>query len=373
MRCTDGISRNQRIMPTNSQSPSFPPHRRSSAGPSRSPSPVVFSYAAMRPSSSGSAGQQTDFSPDRQPASAAAAHSAPPPQQHHHGLPGLPPSSSSPEQIQSSSSLAASSSSSSSDLDRGPLALHRGRRNVHETAATGLVDTLSSTVFFEEAEEAPPPSLSNLMLKTHAQPRYYILKVAEQPAHGRLYGFTTRDKRNIDPTPVVSLQIMDEHDRLDLRAMTSPYLLVQVSIRAADGTDRSLVINPNNDEVVRSFEGVQVQNGTYVSEDKTTYFAFPGLSVRLAGRYRLYFSLISLAQGIIGSSAGRSSSHPSAAAGHRDSLDMGSDPIASVASEEFEVFAPRRFPGVMYSSPLTRRLAERGVRVHLRNRGNDNS
>ncbi|KAE8234527.1 hypothetical protein CF326_g442 [Tilletia indica] len=214
-------------------------------------------------------------------------------------------------------------------------------RDDYLIAASGLVKTMSAGLSSEEAEEAPPPSLSSMFLDSRGEPRRYFLNVAEQPAHGRLCGFTTRDRRMIDPTPIVSLQIFDRNGDLDVQAMMAPHLLVQVILQATDGTDRALVINPANDTPVRVMEGVQVQNGTYVSEDKTTYFAFPDLSVRLAGRFHLLFSLIS--------TAGTS--------------------LTRVSSQEFEVYAPRRFPGVRQSSELTRRLAERGVKVHLRNRG----
>ncbi|KAK0525513.1 hypothetical protein OC835_005070 [Tilletia horrida] len=85
-----------------------------------------------------------------------------------------------------------------------------------QVSATGLVKTLPTGLSFEEAEEAPPPSLSSLMLDPEKEPRRYVLDVVEQPAHGRLCGFTTRDRRMLDPTPILSLQIFDKDGHLDV-------------------------------------------------------------------------------------------------------------------------------------------------------------
>ncbi|CAD6890045.1 unnamed protein product [Tilletia laevis] len=250
---------------------------------------------------------------------------------------------SSPEQAQLSSSSAHGSeqskrprsiSSSPTAMDREPTSSQN--RDDYQVSPSGLVKTMSAGLLLEEAEEAPPPSLCSMQLDPRGEPR-----VAEQPARGRLSGFTTRDRRMINPTPIVSLQVFDRNGELDVGAMSAPHFLVQVTIQAVDGTDRALVLNPANGRAYRMMEGVPLQNGTYVAEDRTTYFAFPDLSVRLAGRFHLLFSLTSTADAA----------------------------IASATSQEFEVFSPRRFPGVLNSSSLTRRLAERGVKVHLRNCG----
>ncbi|KAK0546790.1 hypothetical protein OC845_004418 [Tilletia horrida] len=231
-----------------------------------------------------------------------------------------------------------------------------------QASASGMVQALSIDEPATEAQEAPPPSLASFSLGPDAEPRTYLLRVAEEPAHGRLCGFTTRDRRMLDPTPIVALQILDRHGQLDINAMAAPHFLVQASITSADANDRTLVINPANDGAVRMVEGVQVQNGTYVSEDQTTYYAFPDLSVRLAGRYRLVFSLVRLGAHQIPPAGFRSSNRINQAG-----LPSLGAAVASVTSQEFEVYPPRRFPGVLTSTALARRLNEHGVKVHLRN------
>ncbi|CAD6905779.1 unnamed protein product [Tilletia controversa] len=261
---------------------------------------------------------------------------------------------SSPEQAQLSSSSAHGSeqskrprsiSSSPTAMDREPTSSQN--RDDYQVSPSGLVKTMSAGLLLEEAEEAPPPSLCSMQLDPRGEPR-----VAEQPARGRLSGFTTRDRRMINPTPIVSLQVFDRNGELDVgslpnekihsreanltdprttsmrpfvslhplvvastfhSAMSAPHFLVQVTIQAVDGTDRALVLNPANGRAYRMMEGVPLQNGTYVAEDRTTYFAFPDLSVRLAGRFHLLFSLTSTADAA----------------------------IASATSQEFEVFSAR--------------------------------
>ncbi|CAD6928553.1 unnamed protein product [Tilletia caries] len=282
---------------------------------------------------------------------------------------------SSPEQAQLSSSSAHGSeqskrprsiSSSPTAMDREPTSSQN--RDDYQVSPSGLVKTMSAGLLLEEAEEAPPPSLCSMQLDPRGEPRsstgmasltlgeLYLIgggatsnaaKIApaavlrslpNEKIHSREANLT--DPRTTSMRPFVSLHPLVVASTFH-SAMSAPHFLVQVTIQAVDGTDRALVLNPANGRAYRMMEGVPLQNGTYVAEDRTTYFAFPDLSVRLAGRFHLLFSLTSTADAA----------------------------IASATSQEFEVFSPRRFPGVLNSSSLTRRLAERGVKVHLRNCG----
>jgi hypothetical protein len=43
----------------------------------------------------------------------------------------------------------------------------------------------------------------------------YTLHIRQQPAHGRMFGFRTKDRRPLDPLPIVELVVRDRDGRVD--------------------------------------------------------------------------------------------------------------------------------------------------------------
>ncbi|KAJ3099651.1 hypothetical protein HDU97_002909 [Phlyctochytrium planicorne] len=72
------------------------------------------------------------------------------------------------------------------------------------------------------------------------------------------------------------------------------------------------------------------------------FFAFPDLSVRSSGNYRLKFDLFDLSRTI--------------ATGTNKSL-------ATVVSSEFHVYSPQNFPGMAASTPFTQCFSKQGVKI----------
>ncbi|KAJ2374680.1 hypothetical protein IW150_002967, partial [Coemansia sp. RSA 2607] len=71
------------------------------------------------------------------------------------------------------------------------------------------------------------------------------------------------------------------------------------------------------------------------------YFVFSDLSVRLEGTFRLRFDLFEITDDMV-------------------------QRRASVVSGAFSVYSPKRFPGMMSSTKLSKLFAEQGLRIRIR-------
>ncbi|KAI8826443.1 velvet factor, partial [Chytriomyces cf. hyalinus JEL632] len=77
-----------------------------------------------------------------------------------------------------------------------------------------------------------------------------------------------------------------------------------------------------------------------------SFFVFPDLSVRSSGAHRLKFELFVM--NITGAKM---------------------TPIASTSSDIFTAYTPKSFPGILETTSLSRWFAKQGVRVRLRQTG----
>ncbi|KAI8808607.1 velvet factor-domain-containing protein [Cladochytrium replicatum] len=72
----------------------------------------------------------------------------------------------------------------------------------------------------------------------------YELIVRQQPSRARMIGFGEKDRRPIDPPPIVQLRILNENGD-SLNFASAPFLVMHASIWSTDGqSSRSIVINP---------------------------------------------------------------------------------------------------------------------------------
>ena len=77
------------------------------------------------------------------------------------------------------------------------------------------------------------------------------------------------------------------------------------------------------------------------------FFVFHDVSVRYKGMYRLSFALVDM--------------------GHPNEMPKSDKhPIASLISEEFQVFAAKTFPGMIKPTPITLHLADQCSKIPVR-------
>ncbi|KAF9193559.1 hypothetical protein BGZ51_009554 [Haplosporangium sp. Z 767] len=210
--------------------------------------------------------------------------------------------------------------------------------------------------------------------------RTYELTIEQNPVHARMCGFGEKDRRPIDPPPIVRLKVHEEDGTpvdLNIPGIVSvSRFMVMADIYSADqSTPCTLVANPATTTQVpaassavqtigdstmsvldlavpspiasRNLTGATSASGDLLKDldgKLGIFFAFPDLSVRTEGTYTLKFSFAMLPEPPV----------------------MTSSVLATVFSEPFEIYPAKRFPGMNKSTPLSKKLFDQGVRIPLR-------
>ena len=183
----------------------------------------------------------------------------------------------------------------------------------------------------------------------------YRITVRQQPFAARSCGFGERDRRVIDPPPIVQLTIHDdsltpeEHSR----KLRHQFTVVHCSIWDEKGT-KDMSGMPDDFRQQRRLMGTLVSS-PFVGKDENgvegCFFCFSDLSCRTSGTFRLKFSLV-----VLEPSKMKEGDH--------------SPIVAETMSEPFQVYIAKDFPGMQASTPLTRRLKEQGCLISIK-KGND--
>jgi len=184
--------------------------------------------------------------------------------------------------------------------------------------------------------------------------RTYTLIVSQQPLRARMCGFGEKDRRPIDPPPIVQLVVTDENGNPDtganLRMLQNPFFVLHVTLWSEDGRDERNVIS-NPPKTTRVLMGSLVSSPAILKNttgEQGCYFCFPDLSIRTEGKYTLKFSLMKL--------------------GTEDRLiNTRTEIIATTYSDPFTVYSAKKFPGMTESTELSKAFAKQGLKIPIRN------
>ncbi|KAJ2808786.1 hypothetical protein H4R20_000644 [Coemansia guatemalensis] len=215
------------------------------------------------------------------------------------------------------------------------------------------------------------------LCRTEGRLQKYVLEMAQHPVRARMCGFGEKDRRPLDPPPVVRLRVRDEDGRfMQSEDVDIWKFVVSATLWAPHSdNDRSVVINPNtlpssapvyqsssstssaaaaSSSVMSLSEPVKVRNlvGTTVSnayllkdhnDQLNIFFIFHDLSVRTEGQFRLKFQFTIIP----------SEEEPRAF-------------VESVAwSSVFEIYSAKTFPGMTDSTHLSKAFAAQGIKITI--------
>lgn len=181
----------------------------------------------------------------------------------------------------------------------------------------------------------------------------FRLVIRQQPQAARACGFGDRDRRAIDPPPIV--QMLIESNKMteeEIRAYLcySGYVM-NCTLYDAFGTRDVSAMPVEHDRHRRKILG-SLFTTPFVGYDEFgeegCFFAFSDLSCRLSGSYRLKFTLVMI--------------QPSMGPGHFPNL-------VSIVSDVFHVYIAKEFPGMVASSDLAKRLREQGCIISIKKGG----
>ncbi|KAF4975596.1 hypothetical protein FZEAL_7638 [Fusarium zealandicum] len=183
----------------------------------------------------------------------------------------------------------------------------------------------------------------------------YRLTIRQQPVAARSCGFGERDRRVVDPPPIVQLII--EGPNLSQEQISKQlrycHYVMSCSIYDESGA-RDMSFMPEEYRQQRRLMGSLV-GAPFVGKDEYgdegCFFCFPDLSCRTPGSFRLKFSLVKI--------------DPARA------RELRHFPVLVEAkSEVFTVYTAKDFPGMQASTSLTKRLKEQGCIISIK-KGND--
>ena len=201
----------------------------------------------------------------------------------------------------------------------------------------------------------------------------YRLTIVQQPRAARACGHGERDRRMIDPPPILqcSLTDYDSESSEDVAKLRSTWNIVHCFLHSVSdqstpdsaGNDVSQITDPNdaNRQLRRlmgtlhmnPFIGIDPKTPSTASETARigSFYIFHDLSCRQTGLFKLHFQLLVVDMDFV---------YP----GNRSFV------VASATSDVFEVFSAKDFPGMLPSTELTKELRRQGATVAVK-RGNE--
>ncbi|KAL7953552.1 velvet factor domain-containing protein [Trichoderma compactum] len=183
----------------------------------------------------------------------------------------------------------------------------------------------------------------------------FELKMRQQPNAARACGFGDRDRRVIDPPPIVELVVRNPNfTQEEVRAYLRYESYVMSCAIFDESGERDSSYMPEEYQHQRRLMGSLVST-PFVGQDENgqegCFFCFSDLSCRTPGSFRLKFTLMMIDP----SRAGAVKHFPI---------------LAEIKSEPFKVYSAKEFPGMVASSSLAKRLKEQGCIISIK-KGND--
>ncbi|KAF2763293.1 hypothetical protein EJ05DRAFT_496118 [Pseudovirgaria hyperparasitica] len=183
----------------------------------------------------------------------------------------------------------------------------------------------------------------------------YKLVVRQQPLAARACGFGERDRRVIDPPPIIQLQVTDKNTGIPVDDELRYGLhVLHCALWDPQGEREQTSLLQDQKRPTRRLMGQLVASPSVAKDEHDVegcFFCFPDLSCRTHGQYTLRFVLMRI--------------DPA-------NLEVGTffPVLTEVLSDVFTVYTAKDFPGMRSSSALTRALKLQGCNIQVK-KGND--
>ncbi|KAI9806612.1 MAG: hypothetical protein M1825_006069 [Sarcosagium campestre] len=186
----------------------------------------------------------------------------------------------------------------------------------------------------------------------------YELRIRQGPERARVAGPKEKDRKPVDPPPIIQLRIKDDSDPSQ-NYLQSPYYFMCCNLYDVNA-ERPAAEAPNTGlagTLVSSLHRLKD-----IDNNDGGFFVFGDLSVKIEGEFRLCFTLFEIMK----------ADDPRAPAPPPDARQSDTPEraqvvhIKSVISDPFSVYAPKNFPGMSESTFLSRSFGDQGVRLRIR-------
>ncbi|CDH49306.1 developmental regulator [Lichtheimia corymbifera JMRC:FSU:9682] len=168
--------------------------------------------------------------------------------------------------------------------------------------------------------------------------REYDVIIRQQPERAKMSVPNERDRRPIDPPPILQMQWLNCSEDDIKKSLQSPFYYLVANIVRDD--DPSQLLLPSQEYLSGSTVS-SLYRLRDIDNSDGGFFVFGDLAVKKEGRYRLHFSLFEITEGTVQ---------------NRKTL----------LSDAFTVYLPKRFPGPHEATFLSRTFCDQGVKMRIR-------
>ncbi|KAE8392073.1 velvet factor-domain-containing protein [Aspergillus alliaceus] len=166
----------------------------------------------------------------------------------------------------------------------------------------------------------------------------FELIIRQQPTRARVAGGKEKERKPVDPPPIVQIRVKEEGTYLAQHYLQSPYYFMCCSL--FDPADDVPVTVPPSTALTGTLVS-SLHRLKDVDNSDGGFFVFGDLSVKIEGEFRLKFTLFEMRKDVV--------TH-----------------LKSIISDRFTVSPPKSFPGMAESTFLSRSFADQGVKLRIR-------
>ncbi|KAF3916702.1 hypothetical protein ABW20_dc0106151 [Dactylellina cionopaga] len=168
----------------------------------------------------------------------------------------------------------------------------------------------------------------------------YELYIRQGPERARVAGTKEKDRKPVDPPPIIQLKIRDDSDPQQ-NYLQSPYYFMCTNLYPATETPKDTGASSSYNQALAGTLVSSLHRLKDIDNTDGGFFVFGDLSVKVEGQFRLRFSLFEISSSEV----------------HY---------IKSITSNAFTVYPMKNFPGMSESTFLSRSFGDQGVRLRIR-------
>ncbi|KAL7321307.1 hypothetical protein PS15m_001092 [Mucor circinelloides] len=176
-------------------------------------------------------------------------------------------------------------------------------------------------------------SLSTLPVQTN-----YDLEIRQQPERAKVSLINERDRRPIEPPPILQLHWENCSEEELKKCLQSPFYFTVANLVTEDDPETPLL-------PVQDYMSGSTVSSLYrlrdIDNSDGGFFVFGDLAVKKEGKFKLKFSLFEIVEGQV-------------------------ENKRTMLSDTFTVFIPKQFPGPVEATFLSRTFSDQGVKMRIR-------
>ncbi|OBZ89020.1 hypothetical protein A0J61_02938 [Choanephora cucurbitarum] len=166
----------------------------------------------------------------------------------------------------------------------------------------------------------------------------YDIEIRQQPQRAKVSLINERDRRSIEPPPILQLHWRNCSEDELKKSLQSPFYFIVANLVTEDDTETPLV-------PVQNYLSGTTVSSLYrlrdIDNSDGGFFVFGDLAVKREGKFKLRFSLFEIVEGQVKNRK-------------------------TILSNTFTVYIPKQFPGPVEATFLSRTFSDQGVKMRIR-------